>query len=173
MFVWQEGQSQKRLRRAHRGRTVFGTDAVPEMVPAPDLSAQTLQVRVSYDGGARVRRWGVAEPMLPGDALPVDASRSKKNWSEVFLRTPYGQRDSRGLCLGSPKVSRHNTQEPRMGAVAICGSSLGRFSVAALPPYRKGCSCRAPLRRRRGVAKPMLPGDALPVVAFAEQEKQL
>ena len=58
------------------------------MVPAPDLSAQTLQVRVSYDGGARVRRWGVAKPMLPGDALPVAASAEQEKHFEVFLRTP-------------------------------------------------------------------------------------
>ena len=66
---------------AHRGQTVFDTDAVP-LVQAPDLQGSgvaSLQVRVwSYVGGARVRRWGMAEPMLPDDSPPTLRSRDER-----------------------------------------------------------------------------------------------
>ena len=66
---------------AHRGQTVFDTDAVP-VVQAPDLQGSgeaSLQVRVwSYVGGARVRRWGMAEPMLPDVSLPTLRSRDER-----------------------------------------------------------------------------------------------
>ena len=76
---------------AHRGQLVFGTDAVPIGTSSGLVGSgvANLQVRVwSYVGGARVRRWGMAEPMLPGDALPVAASAEQEKHFEVFLRTP-------------------------------------------------------------------------------------